>query len=89
MVRLGRGIVLVGLGLLATSAFGCVAETGDSTEDVGQGDQAVAPETKPNGKGFVTREAHGSGGGGHTTSNGINYHGGPLILGSVNVYYIW
>ncbi len=27
----------------------------------------------------------GSGG----TSNGINYHGGPVMLGTVNVYYIW
>ena len=24
-----------------------------------------------------------------TTNNGIYYHGGPLILGTVNVYYIW
>jgi hypothetical protein len=23
------------------------------------------------------------------TSNGIDYHGGPLILGKTNVYYIW
>src|SRR5512144_1456186 len=23
------------------------------------------------------------------SSNGINYHGGPLILGTTNVYYIW
>ena len=23
------------------------------------------------------------------TSNGINYHGGPLILGTTDVYYIW
>src|SRR5438552_1954656 len=28
---------------------------------------------------------HGGGGGG----NGISYYGGPLILGTVNVYYIW
>ena len=32
----------------------------------------------------------GGGGGGHTsTSNGINYHGGPVMLGTTNVYYIW
>jgi hypothetical protein len=23
------------------------------------------------------------------SSNGINYHGGPLVLGTTNVYYIW
>lgn len=36
---------------------------------------------------------HGGGGGGggthKSTSNGINYHGGPLILGTTNLYYIW
>jgi hypothetical protein len=24
-----------------------------------------------------------------SSSNGINYHGGPLMLGTTNVYYIW
>jgi len=23
------------------------------------------------------------------SANGINYHGGPVMLGTVNVYYIW
>lgn len=27
--------------------------------------------------------------GGSTSSNGINYHGGPVMLGPTNVYYIW
>ena len=27
--------------------------------------------------------------GGGPKSNGINYHGGPVMLGTVNVYYIW
>jgi hypothetical protein len=36
----------------------------------------------------------GGGGGGHggkpkSTSNGINYHGGPVMLGTTNLYYIW
>jgi len=31
----------------------------------------------------------GHGGGPKTTSNGINYHGGPVMLGTTNVYYIW
>jgi Phosphate-induced protein 1 conserved region len=31
---------------------------------------------------------HGGGGGG-STSNGINYHGGQVMLGTVNVYDIW
>lgn len=36
---------------------------------------------------------HGGGGGGkggHTKSNGINYHGGPVMTAySTNIYYIW
>src|SRR5436190_6423671 len=27
--------------------------------------------------------------GGGPKSNGINYHGGPVMLGGVNMYYIW
>jgi hypothetical protein len=43
----------------------------------GQGAEAAAGKGKP------------GGGGGGGTSNGINYHGGPLILGTTNVYIIW
>jgi len=33
---------------------------------------------------------HGGGGGGSKpTSNGINYHGGPVMLGTTKLYYIW
>lgn len=57
-------------------------------------------ETKPNGKGTGTLlnpgngngnggEAKGAKPGGGGTSNGINYHGGPVMTGTVNVYYIW
>jgi hypothetical protein len=59
-------------------------------------------EIKPNGKGIGTlfnpgngngnangqaKGKPGSGGGG--TSNGIDYHGGPVITGTVGVYFIW
>ena len=54
----------------------------------------------PNGKGWGERAypAHGNGNangngqagkGNPNGANGINYHGGPLILGTTNVYYIW
>jgi hypothetical protein len=55
-------------------------------------------DTKPNGKGTGTLLNPGRGnstvgeakpsrfGGG---GNGISYHGGPIMLGTVNVYYIW
>ncbi len=45
----------------------------------------------PNGKGQGLQQAHGKAKPAKpgTTSNGINYHGGPLILGTTNMYYIW
>src|SRR5512143_1253929 len=56
-------------------------------------------DTKPNGKGTGTLLNPGNGNSdagqakgakpGGSTSNGINYHGGPVMLGTVNVYYIW
>jgi hypothetical protein len=61
---------------------------------------ALAPagggdDTKPNGKGARTLLNPGNGyangqakakpGG----TNGIGYHGGPVLLGAINVYYIW
>ena len=41
--------------------------------------------------GFVTHGNNGNGNaqGRRVTGNGINYHGGPVMLGSTNVYYIW
>jgi len=55
-------------------------------------------DTKPDGKGIgsLLNPGKGNGGGdakaarpGGGSSNGINYHGGPVMLGTVNVYYIW
>jgi hypothetical protein len=54
-------------------------------------------DIKPNGKGSLFIPGKGDsksadakaakpGGGG---SNGINYHGGPVMLGNLSVYYIW
>jgi len=57
-------------------------------------DNEEAADLVPNGKGWGEPPLHGQGnakssGGATTTSNGINYHGGPVILGTTNVYYIW
>jgi hypothetical protein len=52
-------------------------------------ESAVQSETLPNGRGYIVKDQKGlakpSGGG----TNGISYHGGPVMLGTVNVYYIW
>jgi Phosphate-induced protein 1 conserved region len=48
-------------------------------------------DTRPDGKGDRTRRVPPRAGkaAAPATGNGINYHGGPLILGTTNVYYIW
>src|SRR5438105_8128559 len=47
----------------------------DNSNDEGSGD------IKPDGKGDLSRLKSGG--------NGIFYHGGPLLLGTPNIYYIW
>jgi len=60
------------------------------------------PDLVPSGKGWGERATptpgyvtHGNGnakpggGGPGGPSNGIDYHGGPVMLGTTNVYYIW
>src|SRR6266550_4332575 len=66
---------------------GCTGELPvDETES-----QLQSGELRPNGRGFLTRDAnaqagsHKPGGG----ANGISYHGGAVMLGTVNIYYIW
>ena len=85
--------LFVGLGLAVTS-FGC---------DDGAVDDATAVETQqsaiqdselaPTGKGIGTmnkfQNPSGNAGKPSSGSNGIVYHGGPVMLGTVNVYYIW
>jgi len=61
--------------------------------------QNADKDTKPDGKGVgsLLNPGRGAGNGGEAksarpgggSSNGINYHGGPVMLGTVNVYYIW
>ncbi|MDR3392554.1 MAG: hypothetical protein P4L77_12555 [Sulfuriferula sp.] len=51
-------------------------------------------DNRPTGKGWGEKPPAGQGyavatGRKNQGANGINYHGGPLILGTTNVYYIW
>jgi hypothetical protein len=44
----------------------------------------------PTGKGWGERQVHSRANKARPkTGNGISYHGGPLILGTTNAYYIW
>jgi hypothetical protein len=73
------------LGCFGVLTIGCSADyQGDAA--TGSTDQAIS-EIQPTGKGIGVRGAarsHGGGGG-----NGISYHGGPVMTGTVPVYYIW
>jgi len=60
--------------------------------------RADAPETRPTGRGIgtvqhppqaVDNKPNNSGGATTTTSNGITYHGGPILTSGSNAYYIW
>jgi hypothetical protein len=47
-------------------------------------------ELAPTGKGWGERQVHSQANKARPRStNGISYHGGPVMLGTTNVYYIW
>ncbi len=54
-----------------------------------------APDLKPTGKGWGESSSNSNGNGNPNGNgkpvrgNGINYHGGPVMLGGTNIYYIW
>jgi hypothetical protein len=78
-------VVLSSCLAMGTSAF---AQKGQDPND---------RDTAPNGKGIGTSLTPGPAAnkpgeartGGAGTSNGIFYHGGPVMVGTKNVYYIW
>ena len=88
-----------GLRLLAVAVASAVCMMMLPTLAPGSSDEADK-DIKPNGKrigtllnpgngnGNANGQGKGSGGGGGT-DNGIYYHGGPVMLGTVHVYYIW
>jgi len=65
--------------LAASSAFAGVPQ-GSNTETLGPSGKGWGVPA-PQGQG---KPVHGGGG-----SNGIDYHGGPVILGTTNVHFIW
>src|SRR4051812_5615614 len=72
--------------LAICSAILLIGCTGEMPVD--ESESAVQGELRPNGKGYVTREVHAAKPGGGS-NNGIVYHGGPVMLNTVNIYYIW
>src|SRR5258705_528444 len=63
----------------------------DGTKDpaVTKSESVVDDDIKPTGRGAGTlvkfaKPTHGGGAG-----NGISYHGGPVVTGTPNIYFIW
>src|SRR5947208_16823802 len=69
----------------AVNAAGVLAPDSDEDDLVpnGKGWGERAYPTHPNGNGNAIGQ------GSHKAGSGINYHGGPVMLGTTNVYYIW
>ncbi len=64
---------------------------------VDESSSALTDDLRPDGKGALTRDAHQAKeamqailpAARTAASNGILYHGGPIMTGTVDVYYIW
>lgn len=76
--------------LAASTAFGAqVLAPGDDEDDLVPTGKGWGERASPT-PGYVTHgNAHTGSGATVKGSNGINYHGGPLILGTTSVYFIW
>src|SRR4051812_43801164 len=80
--------------LTAATLAGC---NGDQTIPVDETDSALTDDLRPNGQGFLTRDAHAQKqalqsvlpAARTAAGNGISYHGGPVMTGTVGFYYIW
>jgi hypothetical protein len=70
---------------LLASLFAVTASAQKVRQDNNEDDLA------PTGKGWGERQAHSQANAKQRprATNGIAYHGGPVMLGGVNVYYIW
>ncbi len=89
---------LCGLGvfsILGLIGAGCVAgDPDESEEEAGVNESSVLGDVKPTGKGLGLVNAEAGNGnakpaGGGGPGNGISYHGGPVMTGTVKLYYIW
>jgi len=78
------GAVAVGMIMLPALA------PGDSEKEIKPNGKGIGTLFNPgNGNGNPNGQAKGKPGGGGTTGNGISYHGGPVMLGTNHIYYIW
>ena len=71
----------------AVVLVGCTGET-----PVDEIEPQLSADAPPTGRGYLTRSQHEAAAPinpARAAGNGITYHGGPVMLGTVNIYYIW
>jgi hypothetical protein len=80
----------VALGVVGLALFGAACD-GDPAQILDEQQLAVkSPDIAPTGRGIGTvNKFQQPGGGAHARTNGISYHGGPVITGGTKLYYIW
>jgi hypothetical protein len=90
------GIAAAAAALVASTAFAAATKqvvheqrlrSMDPTMEKGVGNSELRPDGKGQGVNNENQNAKPSGGGG--SNNGIFYHGGPVMLGTPTVHYIW
>ena len=80
--------------LTAISLAGCNGESADPVDETAAD---ISTDLRPDGKGLLTREARASfevmkgvlPAARPVKGNGISYHGGPVMTGTVDIYFIW
>lgn len=86
--------ILSGVSALMMSA--CVGDADPGDEALDQESSLQAPDLQATGRATGTRDTFQSSDDadnltfkGKPSGNGISFHGGPVMLGTVNAYYIW
>src|ERR1700687_1497049 len=85
--RLSIVTAAAGLGMMTLPML-APGSSDDETNPNGKSAGTLLNPGKGNGNSGQAKGKPGGGGGG-ATNNGITYHGGPVMLNTVNVYFIW
>src|SRR4051812_10136346 len=87
-MKFSHGLTMLALSCISVSLVhaGTVRETPDSEyAPTGKGYGELITSKGTTGKIFGNAKPNSNG----PNANGINYHGGPVMVGNKNLYYIW
>src|SRR5215510_11512003 len=92
---LGGALCLASLVFCAVSLFAQVSRSASDLRPTGKGwgvpDEQSAPSIaeESSSEESISDQSIGLAAPAAPTGNGINYHGGPVMLGQIGIYYIW